>query len=466
MLIDRFKQYIVERELFTPSDRVLLAVSGGVDSMVMLALFAEARGCGEADCRVGVAHCNFGLRGEEGDQDTELVKAEAARRGLPCYTKNFDTLGEMERTGESVQMAARRLRYDWFRELCDEHGYTAIAIAHQADDSVETFFINLFRGTGLRGLTGISPVNGRVVRPLLFASRKEITEYALAGKIPFREDSSNRSTKYLRNKIRLGLVPRLREISPRFGETMRRNVDRLTQTQGFIDAMIGRIRTEVVRHEGPVAVIDVDRIEATAPVGFVVYELLSSGGNAWGGWGFKGDAIDGIVAALERGDSGRRFYSRDHVACTDRGRILIEPIPEGDSCEVTVDEGATRVYAGNAVYYLQRIDIDQVETPAVAETTALLDADRLVWPLSLRRWRDGDRFTPLGMTGSKKVSDYLVDAKVSLPEKSRQFVLVNGPGNGADTGGGIVWLTGRRIDDRYKITPKTENVLKITREVI
>jgi tRNA(Ile)-lysidine synthase len=455
MLTDRFIQYIGERGLFTPSDKVLLAVSGGVDSMVMLTLFAQARR--QEGWQVGVAHCNFGLRGEEGDQDTELVQAESKRLGIDCYTKNFDTLGEMERTGESVQMAARRLRYDWFRELCDQHGYTAIAIAHQADDSVETFFINLFRGTGLRGLTGISPVNGRVVRPLLFATRKEITEFALAGRIPFREDSSNRSTKYLRNKIRLGLVPRLREISPRFGETMRRNVDRLTQTQGFIDAAIGRIRAEVVRQEGRVAVIDVDRIEA--PVGFVVYELLSSGGNAWGGWGFKGDAIDGIVAALERGDSGRRFYSRDHVAYTDRGRILVEPVEEGDSCEVTIAEGATKVYAGNAVYYLQRMDIDQVETLAVPENTALADADTLSWPLALRRWRDGDRFTPLGMAGSKKVSDYLVDAKVSLPEKGRQFVLTDG-------GGDIVWLAGRRLDDRYKITTQTENVLKITREVI
>jgi tRNA(Ile)-lysidine synthase len=447
MLIDRFRQYVRERELYTTGERVLLAVSGGVDSMVMLSLFAQS------EWQVGVAHCNFGLRGQEGDEDTELVEAEAARHGITCYSKKFDTLGEVERTGESVQMAARRLRYDWFEELCIEHGYTAVAIAHQSDDSVETFFINLFRGTGLRGLTGINPTRGRITRPLLFATRKEITEYALAGKIAYREDSSNRSTKYLRNKIRLGLVPRLREISPRFGETMRRNVDRLTQTQGFIDAAIDRIRTEVVRHEGSTAVIEVERIEAAATVGFVIYELLSSG------WGFKGDAIDGIVGSLGRGDSGRRFYSRDHVAFTDRGRILVEPIGEDDPCEVTLEESTTKAYAGNAVYLLGRVDVDQIETLAVPENTALIDADRLTWPLSLRRWRDGDRFTPLGMTGSKKVSDYLVDAKVSLPEKGRQFVLVNGDGE-------IVWLAGRRIDDRFKITPATENVLRITREII
>ncbi len=451
MLIDRFKQYIRENGLLHSGDRVLLAVSGGVDSMAMLSLFAQA--CADGGWRAAVAHCNFGLRGDEGDEDTELVKAEAERYGLTCYVKNFDTLAEMERTGESIQMAARRLRYDWFGEISAARGYSAIAIAHQADDSVETFFINLFRGTGLRGLTGINPVNGRVIRPLLFATRKEITEYALTNGIAYREDSSNNSTKYLRNKIRLGLIPRLREINPRFTHIMGRNVDRLTQTQGFIDAAIAHIRARVVRTEGSAAIIEVENIDPGFPVGFVVYELLNSG------WGFKGDAIDGIAAALARGDSGRRFYSRDHVAFTDRGRIIVERVGEDDPCEVTVEGGATRAYAGNSVYHIQCIDIDNVETLAVGENTALIDADRLSWPLSFRRWREGDRFTPLGMPGSKKVSDYLIDAKVSLPEKARQFVLTDG-------GGEIIWLAGRRLDDRFKITPATENVLKIVREVI
>ncbi len=447
MLLDKFKQYIKDNSLLGPDDKVLLAVSGGVDSMSMLSLFAGS------EWPAGVAHCNFQLRGAEGDEDTELVKAEAARYGLECYTVNFDTKGEMERTGESVQMAARRLRYDWFDKLCTQHGYTAIAIAHQADDSVETFFINLFRGTGLRGLTGISPTRGRIIRPLLFTTRKEITEYALANKIAYREDSSNRSTKYLRNKIRLGLVPRLREINPRFTEMMRRNVDRLTQTQGFIDAAIAHIRDEVVTREGERAVIDTTRIDPAFPAGFVIYELLNSG------WGFKGDVIDRIAGSVERGDSGRRFYSRDYAAYTDRGRIIVEPVAADDVCEVTFDENATRVYAGNAVYYLNRLDIDLVESLSVPESVALVDADRLVWPLALRRWREGDRFIPFGMQGGKKVSDYLIDAKVSLPEKGRQFVLVNGNDE-------IVWLAGRRLDDRYKITPRTENVLKITKEIL
>ena len=172
-----------------------------------------------------------------------------------CYNRRFDTQAEMERTGESMEMAARRLRYAWFEELRREHGYTAIAVAHHADDSVETFFINLLRGTGLRGLTGISQQMGRIVRPLMFASRKEILEYAVANKIRFREDSSNRSTKYLRNKVRLGLIPRIREINPKFTSLMQRNIARLTEAQRFIDRAIERIRTEAVTSDGGIDTI-------------------------------------------------------------------------------------------------------------------------------------------------------------------------------------------------------------------
>ena len=230
-LLDNFQRYIRRNELAAPEDFILLTVSGGVDSMVMLSLFVRS------GYRVGVAHCNFQLRGVESEEDEELVRREAEKYGVPWYNKRFDTKGEMERTGESMEMAARRLRYAWFDELSREHGYTVVAIAHHIDDSIETFFINLLRGTGLRGLTGITTHAGKLIRPLMFASRKDILEYAVANRIPFREDSSNRSTKYLRNKIRLGLVPRIREINPKFTDLMRRNIDRLSDAQRFIDAL-------------------------------------------------------------------------------------------------------------------------------------------------------------------------------------------------------------------------------------
>lgn len=446
-LLERFNRYIRENELFTYQDKILLTVSGGVDSMVMMSLMVES------GYSVGVAHCNFQLRGEEAIEDEELVLNRAQSLGIPCYNRRFDTQGEMERTGESVQIAARRLRYAWFEELSREHGYTVIAIAHQADDSIETFFINLFRGTGLKGLTGINVTRGRIVRPLLFAPRREIMEYALAHKVPFREDSSNQTTKYLRNKIRLGLVPRIREINPKFTELMRTNLRRLIDAQTFIDRTIERMRESVFEHSGEDVILHPDRIPEDMPLNFVIYELLNSS------FGFKGDVVEGLCRALRHGSqSGKRFYSRDYVAFIDRGRIIISPIPCDDACEVYVEKYATRAYCGNSALYMEWIDIDHVGSLHVPENVALVDADCLEFPLVLRRWREGDAFIPLGMSGRKKVSDYLIDSKVALSEKSRQFVVTSGDN--------IVWLIGRRVDDRYKITPHTENVLKITREII
>jgi len=443
---ERFERYIRENELVSHDDRILLTVSGGVDSMVMLRLFAE---CGYG---IGVAHCNFQLRGRESDEDEQLVERETRRLGAEFYNRRFETRAEMERTGESMEMAARRLRYAWFEELRRGHGYTAVAIAHHADDSVETFFINLLRGTGLRGLTGIGIQVGHIVRPLMFASRKEILEYAVRHGIPFREDSSNRSTKYLRNKIRLGLVPRIREINSKFTDLMRRNIARLTETQAFIDAAVGRIRETAVEHRDGADFIRIDRIDPSFPRGFVVYELLSSA------YGFKGDVCDSLCRALENGATGRRFYSREYTAAIDRGSIAVYRTAPDDLCAVEVPKDAMRSYCGNSVLYFDRCDIALIKDFGVPENIAQVDAGLLRWPLVLRRWREGDWFVPFGMTGRKKVSDFLIDAKVSRAEKERQFVLLSGDD--------IVWLVGRRIDDRYRLTDRTDDVLRIVKEVV
>lgn len=442
----RFREYIKEHQLATADNRILLTVSGGVDSMVMMHLFVEA------GFNVGVAHCNFQLRGTESEEDEVLVAEQAAALGVPCYNRRFDTKGEMAATGESVQIAARRLRYGWFAELCTDEGYDTIAVAHHADDSIETFFINLLRGTGLKGLTGISLTNGRIIRPLLFATRHEINDYAKAHKIPFREDSSNRSTKYLRNKIRLGIVPRLREIVPSFTQTMGSNIDRLTDAQHFINHAIGKIEAEAVEHFGGEDIINPAKIDRGFPLNFVIYELMSQN------YGFKGDVVDSLCDALRAGATGKRFYSRDWVAYIDRGRIVISRIGVDDECEVPFDLGKSKVYCGNSVLYIERTNIDHIDSLFQPDNIALLDADTLTEPLTLRKWREGDRFMPLGMSGEKKVSDYLINSKVSMAEKSRQFVLCAGEQ--------IVWLVGHRIDERYKITSATENVVKIVKEIV
>jgi tRNA(Ile)-lysidine synthase len=446
MLIERFQEYVNRQNLFTRQDKILLTVSGGVDSMVLMSL------CVNSGYNVGVAHCNFSLRGQESDEDEIMVQETARRYGIECYNKRFDTQGEMERTGESMEMAARRLRYEWFYELCDKHNYTVIAIAHHIDDSIETFFINMLRGTGLRGLTGISNRIGRVVRPLMFATRKEILDYALHKHITFREDSSNRSTKYLRNKIRLGLIPRLKEINPRFAFMMNQNVARLTATQQFIDSAIDNIFERAARIEGDVCTIEVDKIVDVRTRSFVIYEILSSR------FGFKGDVVDTLCKALDNDSTGRRFYSRSHVAYIDRGNIVVTRIEEQDPCEIMVNKGQQRAYCGNSVLYFEMCDVDSLPTYNVADNIALLDAEKVTYPLTLRRWSDGDSFTPYGMNGSKKVSDYLIDRKVSMAEKSRQFVLLSD--------GEIAWLVGRRIAHQFRITDKTEWVLRITKETL
>ncbi len=446
MLVDKFRKYITEHALVNPDDRILLTVSGGVDSMVMMDLFVNA------GYNVGVAHCNFQLRGAESDEDEVLVSQRAAYYGLPFYNRRFDTKGEMEASGESVQMAARRLRYAWFDALSEEHGYDAVAIAHHADDSIETFFINLMRGTGLKGLTGIHKVNGKIIRPLLFASRREILDYAAAGGIPYREDSSNRSTKYMRNKIRLGIVPLLRDINPNFTELMGANISRLTDAQLFIDRCIENILNESVTDLDGLTVIDPAKIDPRMPLNYVIYEIMNSG------FGFKGDVVDRLVDALQRGATGKRFYSRDYSAVIDRGRIIVGPVTDGDDCESQLAAESHKIYCGNSVLYVEHTDIDRVESLRQPQDAALLDEDKLQWPLTVRRWRPGDWFVPFGMNGRKLVSDFLIDEKVSVPEKKRQFVLLSGDD--------IVWVIGRRIDDRYRVGDTTENILRIKREII
>lgn len=445
-LLEKFRRYIVEHKLATPESRIILTVSGGVDSMVMMHLFVET------GYNVAVAHCNFCLRGTESEEDEVLVELQAKKLGIRHFNRRFDTKGEMALTGESVQMAARRLRYAWFDELCASEGYDTIAVAHHADDSIETFFINLLRGTGLKGLTGISVLNGKVIRPLLFASRHEIKEYAKHHSIPYREDSSNRSTKYLRNKIRIGIVPRLREIVPQFTAIMSSNVDRLTETQLFINHAIEKIARDSVEHTGREDIIHPEKIDPGFPLNFVIYELMSQN------YGFKGDVVDSLCEALKSGTTGRRFYAKDWVAYTDRGRIVITRIEEEDDCAVEVDLSRNRVYCGGSVIYLEKLDVDTVDALRLPEHIALLDLDTLSEPLVLRKWREGDRFIPLGMTEEKKVSDFLIDNKVSMAEKRRQFVLTSGER--------IVWLVGRRIDNRHKITSSTENVLRLTKETL
>lgn len=436
-LLEKYYRYIRQRQLFTPLDRILVAVSGGVDSMTLLDLMRRV-----AEGRIGVAHCNFGLRGAESDGDQRLVEEYGQRYGIPVHTIRFETEQEAQQHGESIQMAARRLRYHWFDTLCDQYGYQKIAIAHQADDSSETFFINLLRGTGLRGLTGISDRRGRIIRPLLFARRDEIMAYAAANGIPYREDSTNATLKYLRNRLRHDILPRLESASGnRFAQTMEENLQRLQQTQQFVDRQIDRLRQSALHGN----ILDLSRLDSEC-LSFELHELLRP-------YGFASETAAEMARVLnsraEDSDmtaSGKRFEAPEWCALIDRERILLEPRRYEPFVEESLDAEDPRVE------WLTLADLpDSLATPP---NVAYLTADALKFPLRLRQWREGDWFIPLGMVGQKKVSDFLIDAKVPLTEKARQGVLLSG-----ET---IVWLVGRRIDDRYRVRQDARRVVRIT----
>ena len=441
-LVEKFRSYVAHEGLFTHDDTILLAVSGGVDSMVLMSLAREAGYC------FAVAHCNFHLRGEESDGDELLVEREVRKMGVPYHVAHFDTYGEVASTGVSIEMAARRLRYAWFDELCDANGYSAVVIAHHIDDSIETYFINMLRGTGARGLAGIASRNGRVVRPLLFATREEIEAYASQNNIPFRVDSSNMSMKHLRNRVRHEVVPMLKGLNPHFTTIMQRNMAHLGQAQNFIDASMAIIKRAVLSDDRGVVRIDVAAIDASLPRNFVIYEILSSE------FGFRREMVTDICVALDNGATGRRFFAVDRVAVVDRDAILVMPITEDDDVEIKVDNDAVSATLGGVKFSFEMLAMADVATLNQGADVALLDADRVTFPLTIRRWREGDAMVPFGMAGRKKISDMLIDAKVSLVEKREQYLLLSD--------GDVTWLVGRRIDNRYAVRKDTLRVLRVS----
>ncbi len=430
MLAQKFEKYVSEHSIISKQDRVLVCVSGGVDSMVLLHLIVRYM---EGVSDVGVAHCNFMLRGGESEAETAMVERVCGAMGITPHVRYFDTKAVQKLSGDSTQMTARKLRYEWFEELAKENGYQKIVIAHHSDDATETFFINLMRGTGVRGLCGISGMRGNIVRPLLFASRAEIESYALVNEVEYMTDSSNLGDDYLRSRLRYDIIPRMEGSSPSFRTTMGGNIERLGATARFVEAMIRRIEGEVIEGEK----LHLTRLSEYGDPAFILYELLRP-------YGFSGDVVEAILGAHH---SGKRFHSPTHLATLDRGRVLLlqnrQEMPFEER-EITEDDPC--------VEFIDPATITSLVTPP---NIALLSADSIDFPLRLRRWSTGDSFIPLGMHGMKKVSDLLIDIKVPLPEKERQGVVTTASGT-------IVWVVGRRIDDRYKVTERTARVLRLT----
>jgi tRNA(Ile)-lysidine synthase len=431
-VLEQLLNHIRSHELFAPGDKILLAVSGGIDSMVMLHLLHHA------GVTVGVAHCNFQLRGSESDEDENFVRRICQALDVPFYTTRFHTEVYSAEHKLSIQMAARELRYAWFNTILAQQHYTAIATAHHLNDSLETVLLNLIHGVGLDGLTGIAVKNGPVIRPLLFATRTQIEEYAHAYTIHWREDRSNKTDDYQRNFIRHQVVPRLQEINPSLEQTVQRGLQKLAGDAHL--AALGQAQWEqvYVTHRPEKTLIEKKGLQHHTPAS-VLWRFLKK-------MNFNLDICDDIVSVVHQ-QPGKKFFSSSHQLVVDREHIIITPLQEHWP-DVTI-----RSFP--AAYQLGIFSLAVTVSDDVAKSTdtqlASLDADTITWPLTWRVWKAGDTFQPLGMKGRKKISDFLIDNKIPVSDKQHVTVLA--------CGDDIVWVAGHRIDDRYKITGNTKRIV-------
>lgn len=437
-MLPKLVRFVEEEKLFYSNEKILVAVSGGVDSVVLLDLLCEMG----VEC--GVAHCNFHLRGDESDGDFEFVKNLASNKGLAFYSKDFDTKKYAAENKISIEMAARDLRYDWFKELREVFNYKYIAIGHHADDVAETVLINLVRGTGIHGLSGIKSKLGKIVRPLLPFARKQLLEYAKENSIVFREDSTNAETDYVRNKIRHQIMPVLEEINPAIRTTMTENVQRFREVELIYNRVIEENRLHLVFTRENQLMISIPKLkDLLAPVSHL-FELLSP-------YGFHHRDVRKIVKSIN-GISGKLFYSATHQLLRDREYLILSEISESNTNEYLISE------EDNMIEIPLEIKVSKLDrTPGFKFSTnskiACFDSNLLKFPLSLRKWKEGDSFHPIGMKGKKKISDFFIDQKFSIQEKENTWLLLSG--------NKIVWVLGYRMDDRFKITNATTKIYQL-----
>jgi len=437
-MVEQFLKFIHTEKLFHSSQRILLAVSGGADSMLMLHLFTNA------GFSVAVAHCNFGLRGSESDGDEQFVAEYCDKHNLAFYVKHFNTQDYAMEKGISIEMAARDLRYFWFDGLLAKHSLDLLATAHHQDDVIETFVINLSRGSGIKGLSGIQPKSGKIIRPMLFTNRTEILEYCTRLKIDFRTDSSNIDTVYKRNLIRQQILPLLEQVNPAFRRNALKTIGNLHETGQLFQQRMSEIRAFVLSEDELGAMIHIEKLLNLSPLKTILFELIRD-------FGFQPEQMDDIVDSLTK-ESGRKFHSSEYRLIKDRDYLLIAPNPSGLGKLFYVEEDCVKLN------YPIHLTIEKIEkttdfrystNPNVAD----LDLDKLAFPLILRHWQEGEYFQPLGMTGMKKLSDFFVDEKYSIPDKENAWILASG--------NQVVWIVGKRLDERFKISAKTKQILRV-----
>ncbi|HWY37195.1 MAG TPA: tRNA lysidine(34) synthetase TilS [Bacteroidia bacterium] len=436
-MIQKFLTYIKKENLFQAKHKLLVAVSGGNDSMALCELLKEA------GFSFSVAHCNFTLRGAESDADATFVEGYCLKNKIKFFYHSFDTASYAAKHKISTQMAARELRYTWFEELVKKNKFDYLLTAHHLNDNMETFFINLLRGSGINGLKGIVPKSGKKVRPLLFATRDEIEDYVRQKGILYREDSSNMEDKYLRNRLRHHLIPELKSLNPSFEQTFASEIEILQQVNELVFAEVEKKKKTLVQDKKGFRKIDIEKLKRSGSPKLFLYELLKD-------FGFNSAQSAGIYDGLD-GLTGKIFFSETHQLVKDRKHLLVRDKTEVEETEISIYKKTDKVKqpVQLEISYYKIKKGEEVKIPAL-KNVAYMDADKLKFPMKITRWQTGDRFVPLGMWQSKKLSDFFVGEKMSLFEKDNQWILRNKDA--------VVWVMGRRIDDRFKITPSTKNV--------
>ena len=454
-MLDQFQAYINRCNLIAEGEKLILALSGGIDSMVLADLLLKAK------VEFVAAHCNFHLRGEESNGDEKFVREFSEKRGIQCFVKHFETEKYSAKYGISIEMAARDLRYAWFEELRQQLGYDKIAVAHHADDQAETFFINLLRGAGLNGLKGMKPQNGVIIRPLLWASREQIRKYAIENHIVWREDHTNAESVYLRNKIRNQLLPTFDELQPEARLGLYKSLEHLSAENELYRALLKEKLAQIVELDGEIQQLPYSKIiktevpepaipEATRRVEGPVYsfQLLFE----WlRQYGFNTDQCHFIYDAIGIG-VGNQYNSPTHCLVIGRDDLLLSEIKAIEDDEIQIGVGEKTI---NSPIHLCFSKLEKTADFIINKSSdvAQLDFNKLSFPLTLRHWRHGDRFHPLGMKGSKLLSDFFVDQKFTEYQKQNVWLLVSAEGD-------ILWVVGYRLDDRFKIVNDTKTVFE------